>query len=106
MLLICWVCGDPHAFSIEISPEKIVEVKRAIVAQNPNRFRGIDAYSLALWKKILPEEDRNKLELSDLGDELHVTWSIGKYFEEPPKETIHTVIKAPKPLDVESKLHD
>jgi hypothetical protein len=108
MLLICWVCGDTHAFPIEISPEKIIgELKEAIVVKKPNRFHGVDADSLALWKKVISEDDRNNLEPSDLGDELRVTWSIAEYFEEdPPKKMIHIVIRAPKPLDVESKLHD
>ena len=96
MLLICWIYGDrdPYTFPIEISPEKVIgELKEAIVVKNPNRFHGVDADSLALWKKVIPEDDRNKLEPSDLGDELRVTWSIAKYFEEdPPKEMIHVVI--------------
>jgi len=85
MLLICWVCGDPHSFPIEISPEKIVgELKKAIVAEKPNRFRGIDADVLNLWKKIIPTSDRKRLQPSDLKeeDELDETWRIGKYFEE------------------------
>jgi hypothetical protein len=53
MILFCWVFDDPRAFPIDIGPEKTVgELKKAIVAENPNRFRGIDAYLLNLWKKL------------------------------------------------------
>jgi Crinkler effector protein N-terminal domain len=44
MVLSCWVFGDPGAFPVEISLEKTIgELKKAIVAENPNPFRDIDA---------------------------------------------------------------
>ena len=107
MLLFCWVFGDTRAFPVEISPGKTVgELKEAIVAKKPHRFRDIDADSLALWKKIILESDRETLQPSDLEaeDELHTTWRIGEYFEEPPpKKRIHIIIKAPETADVQSK---
>jgi crinkler effector protein len=107
MILICWVCGDPHSFPIEISPEKIVgELKEAIVAKKPNRFRGIDADLLNLWKKIIPTSDSKRLQLSDLKeeDELDETWRIDDYFEEAPQaRRIHIIIKAPGLIGVEVK---
>jgi hypothetical protein len=108
MLLICWVYGDSHVFPIDIGSEQIIgSLKKAIVVENPNRFRGVDAYSLAIWKKFIREDDKDKLGLSDLDDELRVTWTIAEYFnEEPPKKMIHIVIQAPKPIDVKSKLHN
>jgi crinkler effector protein len=105
MILLCWVFGDPERISVEISPEKTVdELKDAIFAKKPDRFRGIDAYLLVLWKKIIPVRDLNRLHQSDLKDEdeLDATWTIGKYFEEAPqKEGIHIVIKVPEPPNVE-----
>ena len=107
MILFCWVCGDTQPFPVEISPEKTVgELKEAIVAKKPNRFRGIDADLLNLWKKGILECEKNKLQLSDIKNEyyLHVTWRIGKYFKEAPQEeSIHIIIKAPEPIGVEVK---
>src|SRR5467141_3225680 len=105
MILFCWVCGDTQPFPVEISPEKTVgELKKAIVAEKPNRFRGIDANLLNLWKKIILECDKNKLQLSDIKDEdeLHVTWTVSDYFEEAPqKKSIHIIIKAPEPIELQ-----
>jgi crinkler effector protein len=99
MLLFWRVCGDPQPFSVEIGPAKAVdELKKAIVAKSPTRFRVIDANLLNLWKKIILESDKNKLRLSDIKgeDELHMTWTIGDYFEEAlQKKSIHIIIKAP-----------
>ncbi|KAN0068526.1 hypothetical protein V8E54_013250 [Elaphomyces granulatus] len=102
ILLFCWVCGDPQPFPVEISSEKTVgELKKAIVAEKPNRFRGIDADVLNLWKKIIPTSDRKRFQPSDLKeeDELDVTWRIDNYFEEAPQaRRIHIIIKAPEPI--------
>ena len=107
MILFCWIFGDAQAFPVEIGPEKTVgELKEAIVAKKPNRFHGVDADVLSLWKKIISSQDKNGLQLSDLKDEVQLdeTWSIDDYFKEPPpKRSIHIVIRVP---DVESRLHD
>ena len=99
MTLFCWVFGDPQPFSVKISPEKTVdELKEAIVAKKPNRFQGIDADVLNLWKKIITTSDIKTFQLSDLNeeDELDETWRIVKYFKEAPEEEkIHVIIKAP-----------
>jgi len=98
--LFCWIFGDREPFLVKISPDETVdELKKAIVANNPNRLQGIDAVSLRLWKKEVTEEEKDGLQLSDLndGDELRATLDIGDYFEEaPPKRKIHIIVKIPE----------
>ena len=98
--LFCWIFGDREPFSVKISPDETVdELKKAIVANKPNRLQGIDADSLCLWKKEVTKEEKNGLQLSDLndGDELDATLDIGDYFEEaPPKRKIHIIVKIPE----------
>ena len=88
-----------NPFSVEISRQKIVDqLKQDIVARNPNRFQGIDAGSLKLWKVEMPNDDdamKWNLELKAL-DMLRSSWEIGDYFEgDPPKRRIHILVKAP-----------
>ena len=50
--LFCWIFGDRELFAVKISPDETVfDLKKAIVAEKPNRLQGIDADSLCLWKK-------------------------------------------------------
>jgi Crinkler effector protein N-terminal domain len=95
MMLFCWVFGDARPFPVKINRDKTVgELKEAIVAKDPNRFRDIVPHSLALWKKIICEGDKS-LQPSGLKeeDELYATWKVGKHFEEaPPEERIHIFI--------------
>jgi Crinkler effector protein N-terminal domain len=50
--LFCWIFGDRELFAVKISPDETVfDLKKAIVAEKPNRLQGIDADSLRLWKK-------------------------------------------------------
>lgn len=103
MTLFCWVFGDGNPFPVDISPEKTVgHLKEAIVAKDPDRFQGIGAYKLKLYKKIIPSEEKENLQLSELEKEalLNETWEISEYFEtDPPKKYIHIVIKTPGKWD-------
>ena len=101
ILLICWVYGDMNPFSVEISRQKIVDqLKQAIVAKKPNRFHGIDAESLTLWKVEIPDDDdavKQNFEFKG-SDILRPSSEIGDYFEGyPPKRRIHIIIRAPEP---------
>ena len=93
--LFCWIFGDPKPFPVKISPDETVgDLKEAIVAKNPNRFQGIDAVSLRLWKKEISDEEKDGLQLSDLNDndELCATYQVDDYFEctySPEKEDTH-----------------
>ena len=58
LTLICWVYGDKNPFPVEISLEKTIgHLKDAIVARKPNRFHGIDADELVLWKAEILDDD-------------------------------------------------
>ena len=66
MTLYCQVFGDKTSFSAEILRENSVDKLRgAIITKNPNRFRGIDAFQLVVWKW----NKSNKVEDSDLDDQ-------------------------------------
>jgi Crinkler effector protein N-terminal domain len=98
--LFCWIFGDRKSFPVKISPDETVgDLKKAIVAENPNRLQGIDAVSLRLWKKEISDEEKDGLQLSDLNDndELNETFQVDDYFEcTPPKRKIHIVVRTPE----------
>ena len=51
LTLCCWILGTTHTFPIDIDPRKLVgHLQKAILVENPNNFRGIDACQLILWK--------------------------------------------------------
>ena len=99
LTLICWVIGDKSAFPVDISPEKTFgHLKKAIVAQKPNRCHGIDADTLMLWKKYIVSRERRNFQESELHDQdqLDETDEIDGYFKEaPPLGCIHIVVRAP-----------
>ena len=101
VILCCGIYGEKSIFSVKFRRDQLVdELKNAIVAKNPHRFHGIDAYSLDLWK--VENESRNKQELREmqLNDDnvLDSTWDIGDYFQGyPPKRCIHIIIRVPEP---------
>ena len=71
------------------------ELKQAIVAKKPNRFRGIDADDLVLWRKFIVSRERGSLQASELRAEdlLDAADEIRDYFEAAvPKNHIHIVI--------------
>ena len=97
LTLVCWVFGDKNPFLVEISLAKtILHLKDAIVARMPNRFHGIDANELVLWKAEIPNEDE-AIKAFDINDatEMRSTYEIREYFTDPPKKHIHIVIKVP-----------
>ena len=98
ILLMCWVYGDKNPFSVNISREKIVDqLKEAIIAKSPNRFRGIDAYSLDLWHVEIPDDEGELQKLSlDESKVLRPTLELGDCFQgDPPKRRIHIIVKVP-----------
>ena len=102
ILLICWVYGDMNPFPVEIRRQKIVDqLKEAIVAKQPNRFEGIDADSLKLWKVEIPDDDDDAVKQNfefKASDILRPGLEIGDYFEgNLPKRRIHIIIRAPEP---------
>ena len=97
LTLICWIFDDKSAFPVDISPEKTIgHLKKAIVAEQPNRFHSIDAYTLMLWKAEILDEDE-AIKAFDINDAILMrsTYEIGEYFKGPPKKHIHVVIKVP-----------
>ena len=95
--LFCCVIGNKEAFPITISREKtIAELKKAILAEKPNRFSGFDADELVLGKAEIPDEDEaiKAFHIND-ATEMRSTYEIGEYFTDPPKKHIHIVIKVP-----------
>ena len=63
LTLICWVFGDKSAFLVDISPEKTIGyLKKAIIVEKPNRFHGIDADTLMLWKKYIMSRERQNFQ--------------------------------------------
>ena len=85
------------SFLVEISLAKtILHLKDAIVAWMPNRFHGIDANELVLWKAERPDEDE-AIKAFDINDatEMRSTYEIRECFTDPPKKHIHIVIKVP-----------
>ena len=68
--LCCWVISNKDAFSIQISQEKTIEeLKQAILAKRPNRFRGFDAEDLVLWKKVVESAEVKNFKVSDLDND-------------------------------------
>ena len=89
LTLICWVIGDKSAFPVDISPEKTFgHLKKAIVAQKPNRCHGIDADTLMLWKKYIVSRERRNFQESELHDQdqLDEVDEIDGYFKEAPPQ--------------------
>ena len=101
VILCCGIYGEKSIFSVKIRRGQLVdELKEAIVAKNPHRFHGIDAYSLDLWKVEIESRNKEKLLNVQLHDEdaLDPTRKISKAFpEEPLEEHIHIIIRAPEP---------
>ena len=98
LTLFCWVLGDKSPFAVDISPEKTIDhLKQAIVARKPNRFHGIDADTLMLWKKYIVSREIRNFQESELHDQdqLDEVDEIGEYFKGPPKKHIHVVVKVP-----------
>lgn len=97
--LFCLVFGDKEPFSVKISREQSVhELKKAIVAEQANSLRGIDASKLMLWTWIMTSKEIKNLQLSDFqeDDKLDATYEIREYFEDAaPKHRIHIIVVAP-----------
>ena len=97
LTLMCWVFGDEYPFPVEISLEKTIgHLKKAIVSEIPNRFHGIDAVQLVLWKAEILDEDEaiNAFDING-ATKMRPTYKIGKYFTYPPIDHIHVVITVP-----------
>ncbi|KAF8639261.1 hypothetical protein AX16_010333 [Volvariella volvacea WC 439] len=97
--LFCLVYGEPfaRAFEVEIRGEKSVSIlKKLIITEKVNDFKGIDADHLDLWKVEIPitkSELPQSPELKD-EDELAPTNEISKEFpREPLKKRIHIIVK-------------
>lgn len=76
----------------------IDELKKAIIAEKPNGFQGIDADSLVLWKMVVRPKEAKNLKDSDLdGDNaLDETWKVLDYFgQDPAEKCIHIVVRTP-----------
>ena len=103
LTLICWVFGDQNPFSVKIKQDKLVdELKNAIVAEKPNRFQGIDADDLMLWKKFIVSKERGSLQESELKieDLLDAADEVGEHLQAtPPTKHIHIIIKVPGKWD-------
>ena len=99
MTLICQVFGDAEPFPLDISGDQLVgHLKDSIVAKNPNRFQGLDAVELKLWKPTTTLNDEGEsLQQFDLTSALKMRPSheIRKYWTDPPRGCIHIVIEVP-----------
>ncbi|KAL7273956.1 hypothetical protein RUND412_003154 [Rhizina undulata] len=98
MTLFCWVFGDAQSFPVEISREKIIgQLKKAIIAEVPDRFRGIGAVQLILWQAEILDNDEALWNFDfKNAKELRLSRKIFKEFKDDPLEDhIHIVIKTP-----------
>ena len=99
MTLFCLVFGDAEPFPLDISGDQLVaHLKDSIVAKKPNRFQGLDADELKLWKPTttLNDEDES-LQQFNLTSALKMwpSHKIRKYWTDPPCDCIHIVIEVP-----------
>ncbi|KAF8939336.1 hypothetical protein BGZ58_010047 [Dissophora ornata] len=105
LTLFCLISGElaSNAFPVKISSDETVgQLKKAIIAENPNAFGNMDAKNLALWRVTVPVVAGNiavRLDAIDQKEELLPTDYLSDVFEEaPPKKAIHIIIKRPKVL--------
>ncbi|KAI8599789.1 hypothetical protein EDD21DRAFT_294243, partial [Dissophora ornata] len=106
LTLFCVISGGlaSSAFPAEISSDKTVGVlKKAIIAENPNEFKHIDAKDLVLWRATVPIDENaggeSIITLDDLDDKTKLgnpTKRLSKVFEDGvPEDTIHILIERP-----------
>ena len=98
--LVCLVFGDAQPFVVEISRDKLVaHLKKAITAEEPNKFLGISTSDLILLKvEIL--DDEKAIQAFDFdpktAEEMRPSHELSTYFVgDPPEETIHILIILP-----------
>ncbi|KAF9095501.1 hypothetical protein BGX27_001265 [Mortierella sp. AM989] len=108
LTLFCLVDGEDSPFPVKIeSTESIGGLKKAIKAEIPDTFNGVDAKDLTLWRVSIPVlEDDDDEELPILLDnvskadkkKLKATSELSDIFEETlPKKTIHIIVQRASP---------
>ena len=96
--LCCLVFGEAQPFVVEISRDNLVaDLKKAIVAEEPNKFLGISTSDLILSKvEILDDEKAIQAFDSKTAEEMRPSHKLSRYFVgNPPEETIHILIILP-----------
>ena len=92
--LFCWVIGDERPFSIEIDRNETIDnLKKAIVAMDPDRFHL--AYKLTLFKKFLLINQLGTIQKSDLGPPLSEFDNLSERFDRTLGKGIHVVVTLP-----------
>ena len=99
MTLNCQVSCDEEPFQVHISGnQSIAELKKAIVAETPGCFRGLEPHKLKLWKPLTTLNTENQsLPKFDSNSALKM-WAIrpiSYYWPDPPCDCIHIIIEVP-----------
>ena len=101
--LFCLVYGEPFGRGFKVQIEKgkdVSDLRKLIVNEDPNYFRGISARSLDLWKVNIPITDDKTPQNPDLSNaiELGIADTIADYFDGPlERKHIHIIVKPPPP---------
>jgi len=109
------ILGEKIPFSVKINETQLVdELKKGIKKENENRFEGLDARDLMLYKVNVAKSDKDyrgireaiiqgSFELKET-DELEPTEAISDHFTDldPPKsKAIHIVVVAPQSKSID-----
>lgn len=93
--LFCWVVGDPRPYIIDICPDQyIAHLAKAIIAEDPRRFKRTRARDLMLLRAVIPEtaEAMQRFKPENAEQLMHSS-KIRKYFQVPEEDRIHIAIQ-------------
>ena len=110
--LSCMILGEKIPFSVKINETQLVdELKKGIKNENGNRFKGLDARDLMLYKLNVAKSDKDYRKIREAiaqglfelkeTDELEPTDVISECFADPKSNAIHIVVVAPQSKSID-----